>query len=236
MFSTYNSNDVATTHDWETGTFDPRLDHTVAIPGHPYKYMANVIFDSTWSRAPGIYGAFASLKEVVSFNDPNFEKLPPFMSSAKNWDIIRFDDVLMFKAEALIQLGMQDQALPLINQLRTRANNSKALLVKADGTPTSHYGISTYQPGVNCTWSQAFALQALMFERRLEFATEGYHFFDLVRWGTAAQTINAYFNVEKTRSQHLAIANFTKGRDEYFPIPLNQINYSQGLYKQNAGW
>ena len=158
------------------------------------------------------------------------------MSSAKNWDIIRFDDVLMFKAEALIQLGMQDQALPLINQLRTRAANSTALLVKADGTPTSHYGISTYQPGVNCTWTQSFALQALMFERRLEFATEGYHFFDLVRWGIAAQTINTYFNVEKTRSQHLAIANFTKGRDEYFPIPLNQINYSQGLYKQNAGW
>jgi hypothetical protein len=235
-FSTYNNNDVATTHDWHTGTFDPRLDHTVAIPGHPYKYMPTVIFDSTWARAAGIYGAFASMKEVVSFNDPNFEKVPPFMSSAKNWDIIRLDDVMLFKAEALIQLSQQNSALPLINALRTRSASSTALLVTASGTPTSNYGIKTYQPGVNCTWTQNFALQALMFERRLEFATEGYHFFDLVRWGIAAETMNAYFAEEKTKSAHLAAANFTKGRDEYFPIPLNQMNFSQGVYKQNTGW
>lgn len=35
---------------------------------------------------------------------------------------------------------------------------------------------------------------------------------------------------------HLQTAQFQKGRDEYLPIPLNQINYSKGLYKQNTGW
>jgi hypothetical protein len=143
---------------------------------------------------------------------------------------------MLFKAEALIELGRQDEALPLINQLRNRAAQSTALLKQGDGTPTSNYGMSAYKPGTNCTWTQDFARQALRWERRLEFATEGYHFFDLVRWGIAADYINKYFAIEKTRSSHLSDAAFKKGRDEYFPIPLNQINYSKGLYQQNVGW
>ena len=236
MFSSYNNNDVAASGDYMTGTFDPRMDHTVAIPGHPYKYKKGFLFAKSWARAPQVYGAFASMKEAVTYDDASFKKFAPFMSSSKNWQIIRFADVLLFKAEALIELGRQDEALPLINRLRTRASASTALLKQGDGTPTSHYGISTYQPGVNCTWTQAYARQALRWERRLEFATEGYHFFDLVRWGIAAETINAYFGIEKTRVPHLSDAKFTKNRDEYFPIPLNQINYSKGLYQQNKGW
>ncbi len=236
MFTTYNQNDVAASLDFQTNTFDPRLDHTVAIPGHPYKYKPGFLFERSWARAPEVYGAFASLKEAVAYDDPSFQKIPPFMSSSKNWAIIRYADVLLFKAEALIELGRQNEALPLINQLRTRAANSTALLKQDDDKPTSHYGMAIYQPGVNCTWTQEFARQGLRWERRLEFATEGYHFFDLVRWGVADKVINAYFDIEKKRSSHLSDAAFQKGRDEYFPIPLNQINYSRGLYQQNVGW
>jgi len=233
MFDSYNQNDVAASLDFKTNTFDPRLDHTVAIPGHPYKYKPDFLFERSWARAPEVYSAFASLKEAVAYDDPSFQKIPPFMSSSKNWTIIRYADVLLFKAEALIELGRQDEALPLINQLRTRAANSTALLKQADGSYSSHYGISAYTAD---GWTQDFARQALRWERRLEFATEGYHFFDLVRWGVADKVMNAYFDIEKTRSSHLSDAVFQKGRDEYFPIPLNQINYSRGLYQQNIGW
>lgn len=236
MFNSYNNSDVAASGDYLTGTFDPRMDHTVAIPGHPYKYKKGFLFAKSWARAPQVYGAFASMKEAVTYDDASFKKIAPFMSSSKNWEIIRFADVLLFKAEALIELGRQDEALPLINRLRTRASTSTALLKQSDNTPISNYSVGTYKPGVNCTWTQVYARQALRWERRLEFATEGYHFFDLVRWGIAAETINAYFAVEKTRVPHLSDAKFTKNRDEYFPIPLNQINYSKGLYQQNKGW
>ncbi|MFT3947604.1 MAG: RagB/SusD family nutrient uptake outer membrane protein [Agriterribacter sp.] len=236
MFNNYNDNDVAASGNYQTGTFDERLDHTVAKPGYPYKYKTDFLFQKSWARAPEVYGAFASLKEAVLYDDASFQKVPPFMSSSKNWNIIRYADVLLFKAEALIELGKQNEAVSLINQLRTRAASSATLLVQANGNPTSHYGVSTYQPGVNCTWTQEYARQALRWERHLEFATEGYHFFDLVRWGVTAETMTAYFSVEKTRSSHLSDAKFTKGRDEYFPIPLNQINYSRGLYQQNTGW
>ena len=65
---------------------------------------------------------------------------------------------------------------------------------------------------------------------------EGTRFFDLVRWGIAAQTLNDYISVEKTRFNFLQNAAFTKGRDEYLPIPQAEINLTHGLYVQNNGW
>ncbi len=236
LLDTYNNNNVAGAGDFNTNTFDPRLDHTVAIPGHPYKYQQNLVFQASYCRDPATYNPFMSMKETVAYTDPTFLKYPPFMSSSKDWEVIRYADVLLMKAEALIELGNPNDALPLINSLRTRAGNSTALLKQANGSATSHYSMSTYQPGVNCTWTTDYARKALRFERRLEFAMEGYHFFDLVRWGVAADVINTYFATEKSRTPHLSGASFTKNRDEYLPIPQNQINYSKGVYKQNVGW
>jgi hypothetical protein len=160
----------------------------------------------------------------------------PFFGSSKNIDVIRYADVLLWQAEAYIQLGQPNAALPLINMLRTRAANSESRLAYSDGTYPSNYRISTYQPGVNCTWTQDYAFQALQFERRMEFGMEGARFFDLVRWGIAATTLNNFVSVEKTRYNFLANAQFTQGRDEYLPIPQNEINLTHGLYQQNAGW
>jgi len=235
-FNTYNNTDVVPTGDYKTNTFDPRLDHTVAIPGHPYKYQTALVYNASWARDPQSYGPMLSLKEVVAYTDPSFTRFAPFMSSSKDWEVIRYADVLLMKAEALIQMQQETTALPLINMVRTRAMNSTALLVQADGTPTSNYHMDIYRPGTNCTWTNSYALQALMFERRLEFAMEGYRFFDLVRWGTAAAYLNNYFAVETNRTPHLAGAQFTKNRDEYLPISLNQLNFSKGVYKQNPGW
>ena len=236
MLTAYNSNDIVPSADFKTNTFDVRLDHTAAIPGHPYKYQTNLVFSASYCRDPATYGPFMSMKETVAYTDPTFMKYPPFMSSSKNWEVIRYADVLLMKAEALIEMGQELQALPLINKIRERAKNSTALLKQADGSASSNYLMDSYKPGVNCIWSADYARQALRFERRLEFAMEGYHFFDLVRWGIAADFINNYFAVEKNRTPHLSGATFKKNRDEYLPIPQNQINYSKGLYKQNTGW
>ena len=144
--------------------------------------------------------------------------------------------MLLWKAEALIELGRQNEALPLINQVRARAQGSTGLLKFANGNPEANYNIGMYVPGSNCTWTQDFARQALRWERRLEFAMEGNRFFDLVRWGIADTYLNDYFSVEKTRAAYLKDGHFTKNRDEYLPIPLNQIHFSHGLYVQNVGY
>ncbi|HEY8916184.1 MAG TPA: RagB/SusD family nutrient uptake outer membrane protein [Chitinophaga sp.] len=235
MFDHFNDTDAKEGADFTANTFDPRLDHTVAIPGHPYKY-SSYIYQKTWARAPQIYGYFSSLKETVAPDDPSFQKIPPFMSSSKNTDVIRYDDVLLWKAEILIQLNRQNEALPLINAVRARAQSSTAHLRYPNGTYYSSYKVGTYQPGVNCTWTKDFAWKALVWERRLEFAMEGNRFFDLVRWGIAADYLNRYFTGESAKRVYLKDAKFTKNKDEYLPIPLNQLNYSRGVYKQNTGW
>ncbi|MBO2010058.1 RagB/SusD family nutrient uptake outer membrane protein [Hymenobacter negativus] len=235
LFTTFNNSDLRADipADFQANAVDPRLDHTVAIPSHPYKYDPTFVFQNSWVRVPQVYGYFMSMKENVLPSDPSFQKNPPFMSTSKNWTVIRYADVLLWKAEALIELNRASEALPIINQIRQRAQNSTARLRNSAGQPISNYRIGLYP---SSGWTQAYAREALRFERRLEFAMEGYRFFDLTRWGIAATYMNTYFSVEKNKRQYLATANFTAGRDEYMPIPLNQINFSKGLYKQNTGW
>jgi hypothetical protein len=56
-------------------------------------------------------------------------------------------------------------------------------------------------------------------ERRVELVGEGHHFFDLVRTGRGAN-----------------ISGFTIGKHEVFPIPLEEIQFSQGNWSQNQNY
>jgi starch-binding outer membrane protein, SusD/RagB family len=236
LFDTYNATEMKDSIDFWTNTVDPRLDHTVGIPTHPFKYSPTFICKSSWARVPSVYGYFNPMKDIDLFSNPSYKKIGAFMYTSKNFDWIRYDDVLLMKAEALIQLNREDEALPLINQIRTRAANSTSRIRYANNNPASNYLINTYQDGVNCDWTKDYAIKALQFERLLEFGQEGWRLFDLVRWGIASQTINGFFLIEKTRHSFLASAAFTDGRDEFFPIPQAQIDLVEGLYRQNNGW
>ena len=168
------------------------------------------------------------MKELVHPDCPCRAANGPFTISSMNTVLIRYADVLLWKAEALIELGRQMEALPIINQIRQRAANSTGRLNNA-----SIYNISQYD-GSN--WTQEYARQALRLERRLELGLEGWRFFDLVRWGVAKETIDAYLAVEKTRKEYLKDAIFEQGHHEYMPIPQQQINISGGLYQQLPGY
>jgi hypothetical protein len=73
---------------------------------------------------------------------------------------------------------------------------------------------------------KAVARKAVRFENRLEFAMEGHRFFDLQRWGVAAEVLNAYLDVEKGKRVYLAGKSFAKNKNEFFPIPLEAIDRS----------
>jgi starch-binding outer membrane protein, SusD/RagB family len=228
-FDTFNDSNA----DLSKQMVDPRLDHTVGVEGHVYKYDNTKLFSNSWVRDPGVYGNFHTMRFQQLASSGSYFKLGPFMGTAKNYDVLRFDDILLIQAEAYIQLGEQDKALSLINQVRERAAKSTGRLKKSDGTFSSNYNVKPYS---SAGWTKDFAFKALQWERRLEFATEGPRFFDLVRWGMAESTLNKYIEKEKARRTFLATAKFTAGRDEYLPIPQAEITFTNGLYKQNPGY
>ncbi len=230
----YLENFNAENINFDTDNVDPRLDHTIAHPGNPWKYETDLIFKESWSRTPEIYGFYNSLKENVQSDQ--YENVDPFYGNSKSRIILRYAEVMLNKAEALIELGRQDEALPLINQLRERASNSTEKLVDANGNQLANYKVEPYMLGVNINWTQENARQAVRYERRLELALEGERFFDLVRWGVAADVLNSYLNVEQSRKDFLQGASFVTGKHEYLPIPQNQIFWSEDRYVQNPGY
>jgi len=73
-------------------------------------------------------------------------------------------------------------------------------------------------PDINVSGSQL--TDEIYRQRRLELVGEGHRFFDLVRTGRAAQQIEG----------------FTAGKNEVFPIPLEEIQFSQGNWEQNPNY
>lgn len=188
-------------------------------------------------RDPGTYGYHCCKRFYVSPESSQMYQGWPWGASGLNWQIIRYAHVLLWKAEALIEIGEPaglDEARDIINRIRRRAMNSA--YVKDFNDPSkdaANYLIGEY-PAEG--WTQDYARQALRFESRLECAMEGERFFDLVRWGIAAETMNAYFKEEQTKRAYYSGITFTAERDEYLPIPLPQYNFSNGLYVQNPGY
>jgi starch-binding outer membrane protein, SusD/RagB family len=226
-FANYNNKD-----NGHSAKNDPRLFHTVALPGFAYKYNETLIYDVDWNRNPGTYGVYASLKENVDPTCDCFVPMVPFYANTKNRILIRHADLLLMKAEALVELKRSNEALPIINSVRNRAKNSTGMIPYAN----DFVDIQLYQNGVNCNWTEEFAREAVRWERRLEMAMEGGRFFDLVRWGVSEKVMNEYYDTEQTRRSYYASANFTRNKHEYLPIPEQQIKFSKYLYKQNVGY
>lgn len=90
-----------------------------------------------------------------------------------------------------------------------------------------NYNIAEYPVG----WGGVDPIEAIRFERKLELAMEGHRFFDLARWGIAGDVLNDYISWESSAASgsqgtYLSGSSFTEGRNEYFPIPQNQIDLS----------
>jgi starch-binding outer membrane protein, SusD/RagB family len=113
-----------------------------------------------------------------------------------NWRLVRYADVLLMAAEAYHKGGNDTKARGYLNMVRNRS------------------GLAD----VSATGSALF--DAIVRERQLELAFEGFRFIDLVRWGLA--------------TQELGTLGFQQGKHEVLPIPSQDIR-TAGL-TQNAGY
>ena len=213
---------------------DPRLFLTVGMPGLPYMFNRNYMMEETsiWSRSNGLYGYYVSLKHNV---DPaligSYLIKGSYWASSMNRIVFRYADVLLMRAEAYAQLGQADQAINLVNQLRSRAATSTQMISSYPNT----YGVKMYISNYRGSYSKDEAVKIVKMERRLEMGMESERFFDLVRWGDAATVLNKYYSEEISSCAIYSAAHFTANKDEYLPIPFSQISASNGHYTQNIG-
>ena len=218
-------------------TVDPRLFVTVGMPGTPYMYNENFMIkeNNEWSRAgEGLYGYFVSLKQNVGPASTNkyIFNCDDQWASSMNRIVFRYADVLLMRAEAEAQLGHSAEAIALVNQLRTRAAGMVKNSVVSNFLKYGvHYSVNTYKG----TYDKAQTMKIVKMERRLELAMECERFFDLVRWGEAATVINNFYAKESEKATFLNGAMFTADKNEYLPIPDEQMSASNGRYKQNCG-
>ncbi|PRX39609.1 RagB/SusD family nutrient uptake outer membrane protein [Salegentibacter salegens] len=126
---------------------------------------------------------------------------------------IRYADVLLWKAEALIETGQVEAGLEIVDQIRMRAENTPSL----DG---SNGELEMYS---GSGLSQEQALEVLYKERRLELGFESHRINDLKRWGIADEVLT----------------EMGKNFQEYnylYPIPQGEIDRSGGQIEQNPGY
>ncbi len=238
MFDDYNEEIAYPVNGQMNGQkWDPRLFHTVGMPTYPYKYEAEYMMTKNNSRTPNTYGYYTSLKEV-----PQRSKGETYNGSwqafAMNDYVFRYTDVMLMRAEALVELDKLSEARTIINDIRQRAANSidKHIAYAKNQCEIAFYPETYFQ-------NKGMARQCLRWERRLEMAMENGRYFDLRRWGIASKTLNAYFVTEQhsiydgqTYAQYYKDARYEAGKNEFFPIPYNQLYYIPGLYTQNKGY
>ncbi len=218
----------------ETAALDSRVDLTVGRRGIPYLDWGPHQ-GQKWVRDQSNGGPYSPIKNVYYKSQAGKLSDATFWTGgvvAANYSLIRYADVLLWAAEAEVEVGTLERARQLINLVRGRAANPASWVQNSP---------ATYKVGLYTSFpSQDFARTAVRFERRLELAMEGHRFFDLVRWGIAGATLNTYIVREKTLRSYLNSAVFTVGKSEYFPIPQNEIDQSQvngaKTLKQNPGY
>ncbi|MFD3276354.1 RagB/SusD family nutrient uptake outer membrane protein [Aquirufa echingensis] len=215
---------------------DPRIDHTIGRRG--IQYLDWIEHPGAgWIRSQPYAGPYSPKKYIYYKRQEN--TLTDGSSwtrgyATMNFNIIRFADVLLMAAEAEIEAGSLATALGYINQVRSRAANPAGFVKNAKtGANEANYVISTY----SSLGDQASARKIVRMERLLELATEGHRFFDLVRWGNANKTLNAYLKYEsKWLVTKFGGASY-QDTDALLPIPQAQIDIQgTSVLKQNPGY
>ncbi len=142
------------------------------------------------------------------------------VASVNNYRILRLADVLLLKAEAVLQSGgSTSEAIGYINQVRGRAR----AMVPAGTEPADRSTVETDKTKI---------MQWIMDERLIELAGEGQRWFDMRRW-----QIQGILTIDNSTfsSNVSAYMNFQIPKHLYFPIPNSEIDVNPNV-KQNPGY
>jgi len=243
-----------------TDLLDPRIDFTMGRRGLPYMDWG-IMRGADWIRDQSWGGPYVTAEKTFFYKSERntLSTTTGWQTGicANNWRYLRYSHVLLWRAEVAASEGDLATALKYVNMIRVRAgaevvmgkvnlytlgdqniNNGDTWKQYVDFTkPAANYKVGTYASFPD----KAFAMKAIQWENRLEFATDGMRFFDLRRWdkaapGFMAKTLNDYAKADlRNRSDVMKGASFDE-KDKYQPIPQTQLDLEPGVLKQNTGY
>ncbi|NQU85679.1 MAG: RagB/SusD family nutrient uptake outer membrane protein [Mariniphaga sp.] len=266
MFDTFNDTDLANDAGISSNeTFvptdhavDPRLDYTVSRRGIPYKDWG-VNRGSNWVRKQSDGGPYLPCPKPF-MNQSERYSLSTTTGwqtgiNANNFRYLRYSHILLWRAEVAASEGDLGKARDLVNQIRDRADNQVVMgkvLVHvlpasfypwgADGDIDWDQPAANYQLGLYSSFANNNeAMRAVQWEQRLEFATEGFRFFDLRRWDglpnkiggkSMADVLNSFATADaRVRASFLAGKSFTEA-NKWMPVPQAQLDLQPDVLVQ----
>ena len=188
---------------------DPRLDFTILRPGALFegKPYPDVIKNHTGQRVG--FGLRKNTGENIPVTTARMSPL--------NFIVLRYADVLLAKAEALIETNQNiDEAIALINRIRTERDD-----VKISALPTG--------------LSQAEAREKLRHERTIELFGEGVLWADIKRWNIGPDIYPAEVRAANGSLIEIKFPAGYEERHNLLPIPDNERSLNLSL-EQNPGW
>ncbi len=214
---------------WEAGQFNVRLlpiKLTGQIPGvnaQGWQVATQNLYDSydpqDRRREVTLLTKINNVDGTTTTVEPHIQKYwdrvnePTAGNTDHDFPYLRYSDILLMKAEALIELnnGPTADAYDAINQVRKRArfNGTTELDILPDLAGLSY---------------QEFK-DALLLERRWEFVGEGHRWFDLVRFGKLDELVQLAKPGVQPQAFHYL-----------FPVPQGEIDLNQNLLPQNPGY
>lgn len=150
---------------------------------------------------------------MIKYLDP---EMASEYDAENDWPVLRVADVLLLYAEICNEIGGPDQeSLRCLNMIRERA------------------GVKAYEASEVASRYQF--REAVRKERRLELAFENQRWFDLLRWGVAASTVNDFLASEAFFGEYTYTVNPIADWQTLLPIPLSVLNINPDV-AQNVGY
>ncbi|WP_336516991.1 RagB/SusD family nutrient uptake outer membrane protein [Pollutibacter soli] len=225
LFEFQASQPFAFDNVWLSNDFDNAIGSMSIFWGY-YNNNYALFGQSRWFATPKLVSAFDAgdprIPVTLATADRTINKYvvrdkytQSGVASANNPRLLRYADVLLLKAEAILQSGgSTSEAIGLINQVRARA--------RAGGAVPSDFSTSESD--------KAKIMQWIMDERFRELAGEGQRWFDLRRWHLQGIITlnNAFFN------SNVPMA-FDASKHLLMPIPNSELDVNPNM-RQNAGY
>lgn len=183
---------------------DPRAKASVYFAGDVY--MENPV-----RTFPGAVAAPFGQRKYIR-RAPDAEGNAVFGEGSQDFHVIRYADVLLMRAEAMVETGDVNGARTLVNEVRARV-----------GMPT----VESVNPTVNQNQMRNIVRQ----ERRVELAFEGLRFMDIKRWGDFQ---NMFLRAQGDNYPGYN-PSYQGRRSEVFPIPQSETDVNPNLV-QNPVW